>query len=154
MRRRLPSIRLTQGGAQHQADPGRHSEKCEGMIKYITDIGGNFLSALGDNTVNSKGRRLWSQPDLDGCTPTLLFLVVVITENTSLTSQSLCFCLRNRPRRFLGVCGKMAWGGLGGRLWREDLLKDVMSCLGWEVGGWGWYLAPRRQHRELSICCI
>lgn len=22
------------------------------------------------------------------------------------------------------------------------MLKDVMSCLGWEVGGQGWYLEP------------
>ena len=47
---------------------------------------GEPLSFSGDSTVNWKGPRVWSRPDLDVCILTLTF---VVTESTSLISVFL-----------------------------------------------------------------
>lgn len=32
--------------------------------------------------------------------------------------------------------------------------EDGINCLRWEVGGWGWSVAPRGRRRELPLCHI
>lgn len=105
--------------------------------------GENLLSFLADCMVDWKGDRFWCA--WPACMCSLLCCCCQLWASVSVPITFLMGCWEY-GRRQPGECC-VVYNSL------KVCPKDVISCLGWEVVGWGWSVLPRTQ-RELPICHI